>query len=631
MIAKMTEKSCLRILLIEDHTGYPDLLRDILAEESHPSYEIESASALKSGLDRLGKDPYDAVLLDLSLPDSQGLNTFSAVHAKAPFTPIVILTGQDDQTLALDALRNGAQDYLVKGKVDGKILASVIRFAIERKRSEVLLRKYNTQKEQILSSITSILIGVSPEGVITHWNPMAEFTFGIPAIEALNRHITLCGVSWDISFIMGAMDECRKKGRPVRLDDVRYERSDGQERLLGFSLIPIRGESDVASEFLLFGADITARKQIDQLKSEFISTVSHEFRTPLAIIKEGISQVLDGICGEINKSQKETLTISLQAIDRLTRLVDGLLDISRIEAGHIEFKKDLIDIGQLVREIHVAFQARARNKGLVLKSIIPETPVSIYADKDKIIQIFTNLTGNALKFTEKGHVEIAVTDKGETVECSVTDTGKGIAKEDLSKVFDKFQQFARAIGPGEKGTGLGLAICKGLVEAHEGRIWLESMLGSGTRAVFTLPKHKAVKIFKDYLRYQLRESAKKDTPLSVLAFRIENFDLVNERVRPDKLALFMDLLEQMVKKNLRRQADKAVRDDASIWVVLPATQKKDAVSVAGRILQILNEEHDGGSVEAGIKVAYRCVGFPEDGTAESILMDKALRSGGEYA
>lgn len=621
----MTERKPLQILLIEDHAGYPDLLRDILSEENHPSYEIENTSALKSGLDRLGKNPYDAVLLDLSLPDSQGLNTFTAVHAKAPFTPIVILTGHDDQKLALEAIRLGAQDYLVKGRVDGKILASVIRFAIERKRSEALLRKYNTQKEQILSSITSILIGVSPEGIITHWNPMAEFTFGIPAIEALNQHITQCG----IAFIMKAMDECREKGRPVRLDDVRYERSDGQERLLGFSLIPVRGESDAPSEFLLFGADITARKQIEQLKSEFISTVSHEFRTPLAIIKEGISQVLDGICGGINRPQEETLTISLQAIDRLTRLVDGLLDISRIEAGRIELKKDMVDIGSMAREIHDSFKTRARSKGIELKLNVPEMPVAIYADKDKVLQILTNLTGNALKFTEKGYVEIAVADKGDAVECSVSDTGKGIAKEDLGKVFDKFQQFARAIGPGEKGTGLGLAICKGLTEAHEGRIWLESALGSGTRAVFTLPKHKAVKVFKDYLSNRLKESVKKDAPLSVIAFRVENLSLVKEKIRADKLRLLMDLLEQIIKKNLHMLSDKVVRDDDAIWMVLPETRKKEAVQVAERILHVMNEEY-GDPAEERVKIAYRCIGFPEDGTAERILADKALRSGEEY-
>lgn len=625
----MTERNPLKILLIEDHAGYPDLLRDILSEENHPSYEIESASALKSGLDKLSKNPYDGVLLDLSLPDSQGLNTFTAVHAKAPFTPIVILTGHDDQNLALEAIRLGAQDYLVKGRVDGKILASVIRFAIERKRSESLLRKYNTQKEQILSSITSILIGVSPEGIVTHWNPMAEFTFGIPAIEALNQHITQCGIAWDIAFIMKAMDECREKGRPVRLDDVRYERSDGQERLLGFSLIPVRGESDAPSEFLLFGADITARKQIELLKSEFISTVSHEFRTPLAIIKEGISQVLDGICGGINRPQEETLTISLQAIDRLTRLVDGLLDISRIEAGRIELKKDLVDIAAMAREIHDSFKVRARGKGIKLKLNVPETPVSIYADKDKVLQIFTNLTGNALKFTEKGSVEIAVADKGDAVECSVLDTGKGIAKEDLGKVFDKFQQFARAIGPGEKGTGLGLAICKGLTEAHEGRIWLESALGSGTRAVFTLPKHKAVKVFKDYLSNRLKDSVKKNAPLSVISFRVENLSLVKEKTRPDKLHLLMDLLEQIIKKNPHRLSDKMMRDDGAIWVVLPETRKKEAVQIAERVLHMMNEEH-GEPAEERVKIAHRCIGFPEDGTAERILSDKALRSGEEY-
>ncbi len=623
------EKNRLKILLIEDHAGYPDLLRDILSEEINPSYEIESTSALKPGLQRLGKGHFDAILLDLSLHDSEGLHTFNLVHAKAPFTPIVILTGLDDQKLALEAIRNGAQDYLVKGRIDGKILASVIRFAIERKRSEMLLRKYNTQREQILASITSILIGLNPEGIITHWNPMAESTFGIPAIETVNKHLSQCGISWNLAYILDAMEECRKKNKPVRLDDVHYKRSDGQERILGFTLIPIL-ESDAAPEFLLFGADITARKQIEQMKTEFVSTVSHEFRTPLAIIREGVSQVLDGVCGGINKSQEETLSLSLLAIDRLTRLVDGLLDISRIEAGRVELKKDLLDVVHIAGEIHKAFQGRARHKGLELKLRIPKDPISIYADRDKLIQIFTNLAGNALKFTEKGFVEIAVEGKGEAVECSVADTGKGIAKEDLNKIFGKFQQFSRTVGPGEKGTGLGLAICKGLVEAHEGKIWLESALEVGTRAVFALPKHTGVKVFKDYLNYQLKESVKNNAPVSVLVFGIENLSMVKQKSGADKLLIFMDLLERVIKKNLRRQADKAIRDDASVLVVLPATPKKDAASVAERILQMLNEEHEENSGEAGMKISYRCAGFPEDGNMERVLMNKVLRSGEKH-
>ncbi len=627
MINPSMEKNRLKILLIEDHAGYPDLLRDILSEEINPAYEIESTSSLKSGLQRLAKEHFDAVLLDLSLPDSEGLHTFNLFHAKAPFTPIVILTGQDDQRLALEALRNGAQDYLVKGRIDGKVLASVIRFAIERKRSEMILRKYNNQKEQILHSITSILIGINPEGIITHWNPMAESTFGIPAIETVNKHLSQCGISWNLAYILNAMEECRKKNKPVRLDDVHYERSDGQERILGFTLIPIRLESDAAPEFLLFGADITARKQIEQMKTEFVSTVSHEFRTPLTIVKEGISQVLDGVCGGITKSQKETLSISLQAIDRLTRLVDGLLDISRIEAGRVELKKDILDVVYIASEIHGAFQTRARNKGLELKLRIPKDPISIYADKDRLLQIFTNLIGNAVKFTENGSVEIKIADKGETVECSVSDTGKGIAKEDMNRVFNKFQQFSRTAGPGEKGTGLGLAICKGLVEAHEGKIWLESTLDAGTRAVFTLPKHTAVKVFKDYLNFQLKESVKNKASLSVLAFGIKNLSMTQQKMGQDKLMIFVDLLEQMVKKSLRRQADKAIRDDTGVLVVLPATSKKDAVLVADRILQMLNEEHGESSGEAGIKIIYRCAGFPEDGNTEKILTDKVLHLG----
>ena len=112
----------------------------------------------------------------------------------------------------------------------------------------------------------------------------------------------------------------------------------------------------------------------------------------------------------------------------------------------------------------------------------------MYADKDRIIQVFTNLVGNALKFTKQGRIEISVVDRTDVVECGVYDTGPGITKEDLPLIFSKFQQFSRIAGSGEKGTGLGLSITKGIIELHKGKIWVESEVGQGSKFTFTLPK-----------------------------------------------------------------------------------------------------------------------------------------------
>jgi len=229
--------------------------------------------------------------------------------------------------------------------------------------------------------------------------------------------------------------------------------------------------------------------KLDTLKTEFVSVVSHELRTPLSIIKEGVSLVLDGVIGEINPTQNKILTTSKNNIDRLARIINSLLDISKIESGRVELTKKTVDLRVLIKNVVTLFEAKAKEKGLELKVNLPEKgELNLFVDEDRIIQVFTNLIGNSLKFTEKGHIDISLAQKDKEVEFTVSDTGIGISAEDLPKVFRKFMQFGRIAGDGEKGTGLGLSIAKGLIESHNGRIWVESESGKGTKFIFTLPK-----------------------------------------------------------------------------------------------------------------------------------------------
>jgi len=229
--------------------------------------------------------------------------------------------------------------------------------------------------------------------------------------------------------------------------------------------------------------------KLDNLKSEFVSVVSHELRTPLSIIKEGVSLVLDGVIGEISPTQNKVLATSRNNIDRLSRIINSLLDISKIESGKVELKKKAVDLKVLIKNVVALFETKARERGLEIKvSLPPEEKLNLCLDEDRIIQVFTNLIGNSLKFTERGYIGISLVDKGSEFEFTVSDTGIGISAEDLPKVFRKFMQFGRVAGNGEKGTGLGLSIAKGLIELHDGRIWVESEPGKGSKFIFTLPK-----------------------------------------------------------------------------------------------------------------------------------------------
>jgi signal transduction histidine kinase len=229
-------------------------------------------------------------------------------------------------------------------------------------------------------------------------------------------------------------------------------------------------------------------KELDNLKSEFVSTVSHELRTPLTIIKGAIGQVLDGIYGDIKPEQRDKLAMALKGTNLLQRIIDDLLDIAKLEAKKVRLNKNLFDMNDMVLEVQNSFLALAAKKGLSIRTSFSKTQIAIWADRDRIIQVLTNLVSNAIKFTEQGCIDIRIDDFGDHVLCSVKDTGRGIAEDDLPKVFDRFQQFGKSYAPGQEGTGLGLSIAKYLVELHKGTISVNSELGVGSSFFFTLPR-----------------------------------------------------------------------------------------------------------------------------------------------
>lgn len=234
--------------------------------------------------------------------------------------------------------------------------------------------------------------------------------------------------------------------------------------------------------------DITTRKQIEHYREGLVRTVSHELKNPLTIIKESINLILDGVAGGMNEEQKKVLSAASNNINRLIRIASNLLDMSKLEMNKLQLKRSTVDLNQLVGEAAMFLKNRAKEKGIELKINIPDKKIFVYADGDRLTQVFTNLIVNAIKFTDKGFVEIKIKPKNSTVECSIKDTGRGISRKDQQNLFGLFQQFGGpAIDP-DKGAGLGLYIVKGIIDLHGGKIRVESKIGQGSKFIFTLPK-----------------------------------------------------------------------------------------------------------------------------------------------
>jgi signal transduction histidine kinase len=234
--------------------------------------------------------------------------------------------------------------------------------------------------------------------------------------------------------------------------------------------------------------DITRLKEIDNMKSEFVSTVSHEFRTPLTSMNMGLSMVINEDTGELNEEQKELLEAAYEDVERLTELVNDLLDLSKIESGKIEMEFDKVDVNDIIEKTLNPFHKQAEEKEIELKFKQSEDNIFAYADPSKISWVISNLIGNALRYADEGKIEVDAEIKGRRVLVSVADNGPGIPKEYQSKIFEKFVR-AGSDKEEKSGTGLGLAIAKEIITAHNGRIWVDSEEGEGSTFSFYIPRY----------------------------------------------------------------------------------------------------------------------------------------------
>jgi signal transduction histidine kinase len=449
----------------------------------------------------------------------------------------------------------------------------------------------------------SILI-VDRQGGVSFANPAAEELFRRADADLLGRAFGFSLSPGKVAEIEIPVQGGAPKTGEMRVVDIEWQGRPAY-------LVTVRDitERQQAEELRL---EIERHIRLEKLKDDLINTVSHELRTPLSITKEAISLVLEKVPGKINDQQTEILGIAKKNVERLARIINGLLDVSRIESGNVEIHRDDVDLGALIRLTAAAFETKARDKGLELAVRLPEGPLTAYGDEDKLNQILVNLVDNAVKFTVSGSVEIAVEDRATAVECRVRDTGIGIAPNDLPKVFDKFTQFGRKDGPGEKGTGLGLSIVKGLVELHRGEIRIESELGRGTTVYFTLPRLSFQEKLQGEISRMIRDADEKNGNFSLLVFGIPNLP-VFEAESAERTAGAMREVAGLLKKSLRRRGDTVMYDRDKFFLILPETKKKDAPFVLERMRENLKQYIAASDwLNGRIELETEILSFPEE-------------------
>jgi PAS domain S-box-containing protein len=354
----------------------------------------------------------------------------------------------------------------------------------KQKQMEDQLRASEERYRDLFENANDGIYILDRAGRIVSFNRKAEEITGYTLEEVRGQSYTL--------FLPPGPE--RKKARRAFLKNMRGQpdkteltiiRKDGREVILELSTRPIwQGGQIVGIQGI--GRDITERKELERLKSDFISTVSHELRTPLTSIKGYVDLVLAGDVGPLTPEQKEFLTIVSQNTTRLTELINDLLEIERLESGRIEFEFAELDLAEVLENVARSLHVNAEQKGLEFLTEIP-SGLKVRGDRERLAQVFLNLLSNAIKYTPAGTVELRAHQEDDAVVVEVRDTGIGLSESDLQKLFQKFfrsdNPYVRKVG----GTGLGLSIAKAIVERHGGTITVTSQLGQGSTFTVRLP------------------------------------------------------------------------------------------------------------------------------------------------
>ncbi len=507
----------IRVLVIGGTPNDEQRLRACLAATAPVAFGLEWTDNLHAGLEHLATGAVDVILLDLSLQDGRRQDPVATVRAQAPNVPLVIVASRDQQARAIDAVRHGAQDYVLKDATDQTLLPRVVRYAVERARAEQALRDSREQ------------------------------------LTAENKRL----------------------------------------------------------------------EELAVLKDQFVATVSHELRSPLTAIKEGINLVLDEALGSINAEQRDFLGTVDENIDRLTELINNMLDLSKIEAGRFPLVRRRLALGPLIATTLSSYKTMAGRRQLKMDLVpVPDA----LADPPRVLQILGNLFSNAVKFTEdEGTITMALREQDGAVAVSVQDDGIGIAPDELPRLFQKFSQVGTADTP-PQGSGLGLALCKELIELHKGRITVSSELGKGSTFTFCLPIYTTQLALQESFR-ELVEMAKtaEEGTVGVIALDGEPLVPALAASTSESHLEHLEQLVELVRQSLHR--GDIVLDVEPRWVVILVLAGAGGVqAVVQRLRKALQERLTSPGKPGPGLAQFGAAMYPGDGMDIHTLFWKATRT-----
>ena len=506
----MNRKPIKSVLLIEDNAGDARLLREMFKEDGGHQAQLTHVGSMLEAEQHLSGHPVDIILLDLGLPDAQGLIAVKRAHAAAPLVPLVVLTGLDDEVMAGQALQEGAEDYLIKGEIETRALLRALRYSVERKRME---RVSVDEKERLrlqgaaLESTADGVVITARDGTITWVNPAFTSMTGWSAEEAAGRNLSILRSGQHDAAFYDELWRTILDGR-VWDGEITNRKKDGLLYVEAQTITPVRGGGGEISHFVCVKRDVSQRRRLeDQLRQSqkmeavgrLAGGIAHDFNNILGVIMGYGEIVQRRITGD--DALRGKVVEIVRAAERAAGLTRQLLAFSRKQV----LQPRILDLNLVVADMDEMFH-RLIGENISLRTSLQDPLGSVRADPGQIEQVLMNLVVNARDampgagslLIETGEVYLDAAalvlhpgaKPGPYVRLAVSDTGSGMDRDTVTRIFEPFFT-TKVLG---EGTGLGLATVYGIVEQSGGHVDVYSEVGRGTTFKVYLPRTEAATI-----------------------------------------------------------------------------------------------------------------------------------------
>ena len=472
-----------RILIIDDEPRIRDACMLVLSDKG---FDVAAAPDGEEGLQMIKEKHYDIVLVDLMMPTISGFDVVSEVRNHHPDTVVIVITGYATLEHSIEAMKKGAFDFIPKPFTPDQLRA-VVDKALRYTTALQDIADTKSRLGVMVNRLTDGVMTTDAQKLIVQVNPAFLHMIGYHGEEVVGRHVT------DIIHNDNLLESIEQaiNMSPDTFTEITEEiqfTENSEEKIFSARCAPFRGRMNENLGTITVLHDITTLKKMDQMKSDFVSMVSHEIRSPMNSLLMQLKIIGDGLAGAVTEKQQEILQRASEKILNLNNLVTELLDLSRIESGLIAHEKEQVDMGKLLVEQKIFHSPYAKEKQInILVNCSDNLPL-IFANRQNMEEVFSNLITNAIKYSPSGgSITISAATENEYLKLQVADTGFGIAEEDLEKIFTRFYRVKDSNTRQIHGTGLGLAIVKSIIESHHGKISVASEVGSGTTFTVFLP------------------------------------------------------------------------------------------------------------------------------------------------